>query len=290
MSHGTSLLGVDLGGTSVRMTVELPDGTSTEISREPAPQNYPALLDVITGYAATAGPVTAAGLGLPGTVSGNSAGFVPALRWLEGQPVGVDLAARLGCPVTIGNDAAFALLAEARRGAARGARSAVLVAVGTGIGGALMVNGRIWRGARGSAGAWGWLSMPRTRPDPAHGGFEQAASGTALRHLAAPLAPEALADRARAGDPGAARRLDGYARRLGRGLAALASMLDPELVVIGGGVSGILDVVHPVLDDEYRRWGSPHGHEVPVVPAELGWMAGVAGAVEAARSGEEVWT
>lgn len=155
----------------------------------------------------------------------------------------------------------------------------MLVAVGTGIGGAVMIGGRIWRGHRGSAGAWGWLPAEGGSDDSRHGQLEQVASGSALSAQAAALdpacaAPE-LVDRARAGDEAALAELECFARRLGRGLAAIASVVDPEVVLLAGGLSSAMDVLAPALEHAIHSYGSPDGRQVPVRAAELGPEAGV---------------
>lgn len=290
VAAGRCLLGVDLGGTRLRLLVERPDGDREPLVTTAAPGSYAELIETIA-LQARAAPVAvdAVGLGIPGTCHGSRAGFVPALPWLDGRDVGADLSARLAAEVTVANDAQLSLLAEARTGAARDADSAIMVTVGTGIGGAMMLGGRLWRGAHGSAGSWGWLDAAEAEPDAVHGPFEQVASGSALDALAGDIGGEDVVERARRGERGAQQIVETYARRLGRGLAGLCSALDPEVVVMAGGVVDALDVIGPVMNDERRRWSSPDGRGIRVVPAELGASAGVAGALEAARRGQEVW-
>src|SRR5690606_24097347 len=223
------LLGVDLGGTRLRLLVERPDGDREPLVTTAAPGSYAELIETIA-LQARAAPVAvdAVGLGIPGTCHGSRAGFVPALPWLDGRDVGADLSARLAAEVTVANDAQLSLLAEARTGAARDADSAIMVTVGTGIGGAMMLGGRLWRGAHGSAGSWGWLDAAEAEPDAVHGPFEQVASGSALDALAGDIGGEDVVERARRGERGAQQIVETYARRLGRGLAGLCSALDPE--------------------------------------------------------------
>jgi glucokinase/fructokinase len=301
--------GVDIGGTLVRAVTDA--GGRRRIVSCPTPDSYPALLAVVADLLAQASEASttrpaAVGCGLPGTSDGQHAVFVPALPWLEGQPIQADLAEIAQAPVTLGLDGQLTLLAEAAEGAARGYGSAVLVAVGTGIGGAMMVGGRIWRGHRGSAGAWGWLPYPGHQPDPRHGQFERAAAGRALDHRAAALAgPGADGDalaagtaqpsgrdlvrRARDGDPAAAAEVGAFAADLGTGLAALASVLDPEIVLVGGGISAAMDLLGPQLEKAVAEAGSPDGRRVPVRAAALGPDGGVIGAWHAARGGKDVW-
>lgn len=288
-------LGIDVGGSSVRVVAQHGDGARSTVLAEPVPPAYDEFILLVTRLAAEVAPGqrAAVGCGLPGTAHGDMAVFVPALPWIEGRPVGTDLAAALGAPVTLALDGHLTLLAEAREGAARGRRSAVLVAVGTGIGGALLLDGRIWRGRDGSAGSWGWLPAEGAAVDPEHGGFEQVASGSALSLLAAaarpPTTAQALVEAARKGDVAACAAVRGYADRLGRGVAALASLLDPDVVLVGGGLSAAMDVLQPELSRAMARYGSPDGRTVPVQATALGPHAGVVGALHVAIDQEQVW-
>ncbi|GII82515.1 glucokinase [Sphaerisporangium siamense] len=275
MSH--LYAGVDVGGTSVRVLTETA-GVRGEPVAAPVASGYEEFLDQLAALL-PAGP-RAVTVGLPGTSAAGVPAFVPALPWLAGRPLAGDLAARAGAPVTLALDGHLTLLAEAAEGAAKGLRSAVLIAVGTGVGGALLVNGRIWRGAHGSAGSWGWLPTP-VPPDPHQGPFERVAAGSTL-----PGGP-ALVAAARSGDGDALAMLDDYAGHLGRGIAALASGLDPDVVLVGGGMADAMDVLGPLLDAHVARWASPDGRRVPVRAAALGSRAGVVGALLAARRGEE---
>ncbi len=288
-------IGIDIGGSSVRLRSETVEGRRSVVTQFAVPQSYAALLDQIV-HAATelagAEAIAAVGCGIPGTVDHGTPRFVPALPWLEREPLGHDLSRRLDAPVEVGLDGHLTLLAEAREGAAKDCRSAVLVAVGTGIGGGLMVDGRIWTGARGSAGSWGWL--PASEPaDERHGGFERGASGARLEQLAGEWRPGAgaadLLAEAAAGASGAGAVVASWAATLGLGLAALASILDPEVVVLAGGLSRAFDVIAPVLERTLSASASRDGRRVPVRPAILGDRAGVVGALHAARDGARVW-
>jgi predicted NBD/HSP70 family sugar kinase len=216
---------------------------------------------------------------------------VPNLPYLDGRPLAADLAGRAGAArVELGNDAQLALLGEAREGAARGCRSAVLVTVGTGIGGAVMAGGRIVRGARGSAGAFGWLPAAGAAATADRGAFELAASGRALDRLAGGgRGARDLVDAARAGEPAARAAVEAYGRVLGTGVAALASILDPEVVLVGGGLSEAMDVLAGPVAAAVAASASPNGRQVPVRAAALGPAAGAVGAVHAARHRQGVW-
>lgn len=272
------MVGLDVGGTAVRALRES-GGVRGEVARRPVPGDYDSLLALLAELVGEA--PEAVGVGLPGTCEGDRALFVPALPYLRDRPLGRDLAERVGAPVRLGLDGHLTLLAEAREGAARGLRSAVLVAVGTGIGGAFMADGRIWRGAHGSAGSWGWLPADPPHAEAGHGPFERAASGSALGGRG-----PALVAAARRGDPSATAELQTYAVRLARGVAALASVLDPEAVLVGGGMADAMDVLGPMLDAHVARYASPDGRRVPVLATGLGSHAGVVGALLAAGIGD----
>jgi predicted NBD/HSP70 family sugar kinase len=198
-----------------------------------------------------------------------------------------------GAEVMLGVDGHFTLLAEALEGAAKGHGSSALVAVGTGIGGAIMIDGRIWRGHNGTAGSWGWIPLSDARAHDGHGAFELMASGTALSLRAAALVPPMnafeLIEAARAGIECALREVNEFAFVLGEGLAAVASVFDPEIVIIGGGLSAAVDVLGEGIRKSMLRWSSPNTKDVPVVPATLGPTAGVVGALLAAQSKESLW-
>jgi glucokinase len=286
----TAVLGVDVGGTSVRAVARLADGSRTPVVSRPAPRGYPELLDVLAGLAPPV-PLRSVVVGLPGATGTDVPRWIPALSWLDGRPLAADLAARLpGTPgVVLRNDAQVALLGEAREGAARGRVDAVLVSVGTGIGGAIMLGGRIVGGATGTAGAFGWLPSAGVTATADHGALELAASGRALDRLAGPgRAGSDLVAAALAEDIAARRALDGWAATLGRGIAALASILDPEVVVLAGGLCEAFDAYAEPLRAALRADASPAARGVAIVPARLGGHAGAIGAL-CATDPREVW-
>lgn len=288
-------LGIDVGGSSVRMIMADAGDRRSEVVAAGVPDSYRGLLDLVekmaTRLAGTC--LTAVGCGLPGWSDADRALFMPALPWLEGEPLRADLESLLGADVTLGVDAHLALLAEAREGAAKGFGSALLVAVGTGVGGAIMLDGRIWRGRRGTAGSWGWLPSPGASSDGLHGAFERVASGTALSQRAGTMTPPTsatdLVEAARSGSRGHAKEVARFARVLGRGLAAIASSFDPDLVIVGGGLSAAMDVLWAGLSDAMSRWASPAARDVAIVPALLGPSAGVVGALLAAGVEASPW-
>lgn len=285
-------VGIDVGGTWLRLLAEAREGGRGDLVRVPVPASYDELLGAIGTLVAAAAPSPPEVVvcGLPGTARGGRPVFVPALPYLEGTWLARDLSDRLGAPVRLGVDGQLTLLAEAEEGAAIGCSSAVLVAIGTGVGGAIMVEGRIWQGRHGSAGALGWLPAGVAPASPVHGAFEQVASGAALDRLAAARRPgEAGTELIGAARRGVADALDAvrrYGRDVGIGIAGIASVLDPELVVLAGGLSTAWDVLAPVIRATVARHASPDGRRVPIVPAALGGTAGAVGALLAASRPE----
>lgn len=198
-------VGIDIGGTNVRVAVGVTsEPGSATIRRVATPHSYAALLGVVLDMVRELSPdgvhPSAVGVGIPGTTTGQRTEFVPALPFLDGAPIGSDLQDRLHRPVRLANDAHCALLAEHRIGAAVGRSSAVMLVIGTGVGGAMLFNGSLYRGAHGAAGAFGWLPAV-SESDERHGGFEQLVSGRAVERLAEALGTSAprMFDAARAG-------------------------------------------------------------------------------------------
>lgn len=293
----TVTLGVDLGGTNTRV-VQLNDGVVGDVlvdrDRDPAIDIVEHMIPIIERQ--WTDEVEAVGVGAAGLVSWPDGVF----RWgphVAGTEIAVRsrLEDRLGIPVAVDNDANTALLAEARLGTARGTGEAVLVALGTGIGGAIIGGGRIQRGVS-FAGEFGHLILDEAGA-PCECGkagcWETMVSGSALERLAAtaaeadPALAEAVATGgaravvAIAAGGGIARELvEAMGEDLGRGISWLITALDPEIVVIGGGLSGAGDL----LLDPARRYVAEHlhgaGHRTapPIVVAQFGELAGAVGA------------
>jgi predicted NBD/HSP70 family sugar kinase len=291
-------LGIDVGGTKIQGAYER-DGEITLTARTPTPKSYERLLDALTRIAGeiagTRGEaVTHLGIGVPGTASEHSVMWVPNLPYLDGKPLANDVHERTRTEVVVGNDAQFALLGEVWRGAARNHQNAVLVSVGTGVGGAIFMNGRLLRGSHGSAGAFGWLNLDvREPPDPNHGHLELHASGAALNEMARALDPpltsyEVVAG-ARAGDPICVGLIDRLATLLGAAFASIASILDPDVIIFSGGLADAFDLLEAPLRDRLRACGSPSARETPVVVSQLGSYAAAYGALRTAMLQRATW-
>ena len=246
--------------------------------------------------------VEAIGLGIPCTIDRARGVAISAVNLpIVDVPIRDLIAERLGLPTFVDNDANLAALAEHRFGAARGSRDAVMLTIGTGIGGGLILDGDIYRGSSGAAAELGHVVIDQAGPKcqgncPNYGCVEVLASGTALGRegrLAAEAHPGSALGRALAGGTEINGRLvteaaiagDGIAasvttigRRLGVALSSLANIFDPDVIVIGGGVSAAGELLLRPARDQLRTRALPPMNEAPVLGAELGTDAGMIGA------------
>lgn len=307
-------IGIDVGGTSVRAGVVDPAGAVVDHARAATPGGERALEKAITsviGELRGRHEVGAVGLAVAGFVDTDrsTVHYAPHLAW-RGVRVADRIAERVGLPVTLEHDANAAAVGEHRFGAARGTKVAVLVAIGTGIGAALVLDGRLFRGAHGVGPELGHLRLvPDGRPCSCgkRGCWERYCSGTALVDTAIELLADEgattsvlarelgedpgsvtgrrVARAARDGDPIARRALSALARWLGEGLALVADVYDPELVVIAGGVSESAPLYLDEAREHYARVMTGAGFRplARIRTAQLGDLAGIVGAAELAR-------
>jgi len=235
------------------------------------------------------------GIGIPGAVGADGKVFNGNSTWLIGQELASDLQARMGCVVRVANDANCFVLSEAIDGAGRGAKIVFGAILGTGVGGGLVINGQIVEGASGMAGEWGHSPLPigdlEEFPGPEcfcgrRGCVEQWLAGPGLeadyaRDCAIPLGTgprvQDIVARAQDGEPQAEAALQRHRRRLARALASVVNVLDPDVIVLGGGVSNL-----PGLAEELPELMRPHiysTHSAVVVRrAVYGDSSGVRGA------------
>lgn len=252
-------IGIDLGGTKTEGIALGEGGRELYRKRVDSPRgDYEGSLAAIEGLVreieeAVGGRGTV-GIGIPGTVSPET-GLVKNANstWLIGQPLHADLESRLGRPVRLMNDANCFVLSEATDGAGAGAEMVFGVILGTGVGGGLVFARRCHVGVNQIGGEWGHNPLPWPEPDEVpgptcycgrHGCIETYLSGPGLERDHRERTGDALASRriveaAGAGEPGAAESMRRYHDRLGRGLAAVINLLDPEVIVLGGGMSNI---------------------------------------------------
>ncbi|KAF0842507.1 ROK family protein [Nocardia caishijiensis] len=307
-------VGVDVGGTNIRASVVDADGEVLDTVQAPTPHSARALeaaIDRSVRELARRHVIAAVGLAVAGFISADrsTVRFAPHLPWQD-APVAQRLTARLELPVILEHDANAAGWAEYRFGAAAGGHTVVLVAIGTGIGAALLIDGRLYRGSHGVAPELGHLQVVpdgRACPCGKRGCWERYCSGTALADTAiemlatdpvrsvlardvirdpGSLTGRRVAGAAQDGDRLAVRVMSDFARWLGLGLAFVSDIFDPDLVVIAGGVSSSA----PLFLDEAREHyasavtGSGHRPLARLRTTQLGEAAGMIGAAELARA------
>jgi fructokinase len=262
-------IGIDLGGTKTEGVVISDDGAIVHRQRVATPGgDYPATVEQVASLVEslehTVGHQCTVGVGTPGAVSPASGLLRNANSvCLNNRPLDRDLATRLCRPVRIANDANCFTLSEAKDGAARYARSVFGVILGTGTGAGIVVDGRLMDGPNAICGEWGHNPLPWMRDDERpghrcycgkHGCIETFLSGPGLVGHCQPGSGNVIdiTERASAGDPIASRCLADYHDRLARALAGVINLLDPETIVIGGGLSNIAtlyDEVPKLLPD-----------------------------------------
>ncbi|MCJ2133374.1 ROK family protein [Methylobacterium sp. J-026] len=261
--RGRARLGIDLGGTKIAGIVLDRDGATLAEARVAAPRGaYRATVEAVAALAlrleAEAGTACTVGIGMPGSLSPATGRVRNAnSHWLNGQSFGADLARLLARPLRIENDANCLAVSEAIDGAGAGARVVWAVILGTGVGSGIAVDGRVLTGRNGIAGEWGHGPLPGARDDerpgpPCYCGrrgcLETWLSGPGLaadhaRLSGAGLTAEAVVAAARAGEPDAQATLAIHLERLGRAAAQVVNLLDPDVIVIGGGLSRIPELI-----------------------------------------------
>jgi glucokinase len=287
---GPTAVGVDVGGTKAVAALVAPDATvlSREMVETPA-DDVPAVLEAMRTVANAVVDATAVaiGIGAAGLVERGTGTmrFAPNIAWRD-----VDLRAvlaSLGLPTVVDNDCTVAAVGERAAGAGRGVTDFLYAGVGTGIGGGIVSGGAVIRGAHGFAGEIGHIIVEPGGPLCGCGNrgcFETVASGRAITRLARErlgLDGHGVVEAARRGDEAALAILTEVGERLGEGFAGLANVLDPELIIIGGGAAvGAGDLV---LDPARRRFGetleaAAERPAVPIVPATFGHDAVAVGA------------
>jgi fructokinase len=266
-------IGVDLGGTKIEAAAVDRFGAVHARRRVATPSGdyagtIAAVAGLVRGIEAGLRGTASVGVGMPGTLVART-GLVKNANstWLNGRPLGRDLETALGRPVRLANDANCFALSEASDGAAADCKAVFGVILGTGVGGGIVIDGRIVTGVNAIAGEWGHNPLPWPRPDELpgpdcycgrRGCIETFLSGPGLaadhrRHGGGDLDGAQIAAAAATGDPACRRSLDAYAGRLARALATVVNILDPDAIVLGGGLSAIggLYGAVPRLWDEF---------------------------------------
>jgi glucokinase len=307
MTDGRQAIGLDVGGTKIGAARVGADGSILARARVPSPATDPertvaAMVEVARQVLTP--DVVAVGIGAAGLVDSATGilRFAPNLAWRD-VPLAERVTAAMGLPAIVDNDATVAAWGEFRFGAGRGSRHLLLVAVGTGIGGGIVTDGRVYRGAHGFAGEIGHVIVEPGGPQCGCGNrgcWEQVASGRAIQRagreaaeryphsgiarlaegVPARVTGSVVTRAAQDGDDTARTILAKVGRRLGEGIAGLVNVLDPATVVLGGGALAAGDLL---LEPARRAFASaveaPEARPaVPLVAAELGNEAAVVGA------------
>jgi glucokinase len=304
--------GVDLGGTNLRTAVVARDGTIVEERRTRTPATFDDIVARIANdtdeLALVCPEARAIGVGVAGMVGFDGVvHYAPNIPALVGAAVRARLESSTGRPVVVDNDANVAALAERTHGAGRGSDNFLLITLGTGVGGGVVIDGAVFRGARGFGAEVGHFQVDPDGPMCAcgeRGHWEAVASGEALGALgraraAAGRAPAVLelagaldaitgvhvGDAAQAGDEDALAIVREYAAQVAVGLVGLANILDPAVILVSGG----LVELGALLLDPVREWfaghveGAAYRTPIEILPAALGEGAGVVGAAVLAR-------
>jgi glucokinase len=286
------VIGIDLGGTAIKLGRFREDGTCVESLSvaTPQPATPTAVMEAMIEAIAHLDPerhAIALGIGTPGPadasgriarVAINLAGWhdVPLADWLE---------AKTALPTVLANDANCAGMGEAWLGAGRHYRDLILLTLGTGVGGAIILDGKLFVGHQGTAAELGLITLNPDGPpcnSGNQGSLEQYASVSAIRRRTG-LEPEELGKLASAGDPQALEFWQSYGRDLGVGLSSLIYVLTPEAIVIGGGISASAEFFFPAAQAEIERRVLKSSRDgLQLLKAELGNQAGMVGAAKLA--------
>ena len=290
-------IGVDLGGTKIEAIALADDGREVARRRVATPRHdydatIGAIVSLVNGIERDTGREGSVGLGMPGALSPAS-GLVKNANstWLIGRAIDRDLAQALGRSVRCANDANCFALSEATDGAAAGARVVFGAIVGTGTGGGIVVDGRVLTGPNAIAGEWGHIPLPwprdEERPGPScycgqAGCVETFLSGPGLARdyrqgTGAELEAAEIAARAERGEAAAAAALARYADRMARALAVVLNLLDPDVVVLGGGMSQVTRLYEQV-PRLWQVWAFSDRIATPLRPPRHGDSSGVRGA------------
>jgi predicted NBD/HSP70 family sugar kinase len=293
-------IGIDLGGTKIEAIALDAHGTERVRRRVAAPRGdygatlaaVAALVADVEGELGIAPGIASVGVGTPGSRSPRN-GLLRGSNsvWLNGRPIREDLEARLHRPVAIANDANCFALSEATDGAGAGAAVVFGVILGTGVGGGLVVDGRVLEGRNAIGGEWGHNPLPwpadEERPGPAcycglAGCIETFLSGPGLaadhrREGGDAVDAVAVAARAEAGDAASRRTMERYESRLARALAHVINIVDPDVIVLGGGLSNI-ERLYANVPRLWGAWVFADAVDTPLVRHRHGDSSGVRGA------------
>jgi len=293
-------IGIDLGGTKTEAVLMAADSRIVASERLPTPLNDYAgqvatIVELVRRMEARAGTANlSVGIAHPGAVVPSS-GLIKNANstCLNGRPLKADLEQALARTVRMANDADCLAVSEATDGAAAGAASVFAVILGTGVGGGIAIGGHLLRGPNAITGEWGHNALPWPRPDwgevpgplhwdGQHGVIEAYLSGPGLtadhfRNTGITLKGEAIVAAAAAGEPAATTTLARYEHRLARSLATVINLLDPEVIVLGGGLSRLMRL-YAEVPKLWGQWVFTDTVQTRLVPAMHGDSSGVRGA------------
>lgn len=289
----SEVIGIDLGGTAIKLGRFRQDGTCVQSlsMATPQPATPTAVVEAIADAINQLNPIQAAiaaiGIGTPGPADavGRIARVAINLTGWHDVPLAEMLEAKIGCPTIIANDANCAGLGEAWLGAGRRFRHLILLTLGTGVGGAIILDGKLFTGHQGAAGELGLITLNPDGPkcnSGNRGSLEQYISVQAIRRRTG-KEPAELGVLAKQGDKWALEFWESYGRDLGAGLASLIYVLTPEAIVIGGGVSASAEFFFPAALAEIEQRVLPSSRAgLQLLVAELGNQAGMVGAAKLA--------
>lgn len=306
---GTYCFGIDVGGTTIKCGLFLTDGTLIEKWEIPTrledsgekilPDVAQTVKEKIQERGIESAQVAGVGIGLPGPVNDKGEIACAVNLYWGFKEVEKELTGMTGLPSKAGNDANVAALGESWRGAAEGARNVILATLGTGVGGGIIVDGRIVAGAHGAGGEIGHANMRHQETAVCNCGnqgcLEQYSSATGIVRLAKEelknsqdgsvlrdqeVTAKSVLDAYKEGDALAVRVMERFADTLGGALAIFAAVVDPEVIVIGGGVSKAGQPLIDIIQKYYRKYAFPLCKETPMVIATLGNDAGIYGAAK----------
>jgi glucokinase len=285
------MIGVDFGGTRIKAAVVAGEKISRKESVDTPSAGPSLVLDAIAELVRRLEPKPESiGVAIPGEVNDEGRCWrLPNVPGFEGVAIRAELESRLGCAITVENDATTAALGELRYG--HGARfpSFVLATLGTGVGGGVVIAGQLQRGAHGFAGEIGHILVDTQKdawpcPCGLHGCMEAYAGTRGLVRRYKELGggvdePHEIAELAKTGDPAAKKAFDSMGHALGVGFAQIQKILDLDALIVSGGISASFDLMEPALRAALRHhaFGEPTG-KVPIVVSELGSDAGLIGA------------
>jgi fructokinase len=290
-------IGVDLGGTKIEFVALERDGSELHRHRVPTPRDdydgtVRAIKDGVEKIESGLGRRATVGIGIPGTISGITHRVKNAnSTWMNGRPFDRDLCEALHREVRLANDANCLAVSEATDGAGAGKHLVFAVILGTGCGGGLAIDGRVHNGRNGVAGEWGHMTLPWMKPEEypgpecycGHRGcIETWVSGTGLeadyaRATKTRLRGKEIIARSEKGEAEALASVARYEDRLTRSLAQMIDILDPDIIVLGGGVSQVPRLYQDV-PQRLKEYVFGREADTPVVVAKHGDASGVRGA------------